>query len=222
MKEAVALCKASYVDGVRMAVATSHVYPARWDNRAPSLRPVFEQLKQAIGEAGIPLELRMGGEVRFGDDILPLLDKEEIPFLGHDGKYHVMLLEFPDAGIPVGSDALVRHLLGRGIRPLIAHPERNEAVKAKPERLYPFLDIGCWVQLTAGSVLGQFGKTAKSVAFKLMEMDAVNVLASDCHNLEYRPPNMGEACKVIVKQFGADYCDVLVNRNPARIAGIAA
>jgi DNA-directed RNA polymerase subunit RPC12/RpoP len=42
------------------------------------------------------------------------------------------------------------------------HP--NIAVQANPDKIRPFLDLGCWLQITAGSLLGQFGRSAKKTS----------------------------------------------------------
>ena len=65
-----------------------------------------------------------------------------------------MLLELPHGHVPVGADKLVEWLLKQGIRPMIAHPERNKDIMRSVDKLIPFMRLGCLLQVTAGAVAG--------------------------------------------------------------------
>ena len=66
-------------------------------------------------------------------------------------------------------EELVQWLLRQGIRPLIAHPERNKQIMKNMSQLQPFIDAGCWLQVTAGSVTGHFGEKVMSIAHQLLQ-----------------------------------------------------
>ncbi|WP_348943814.1 CpsB/CapC family capsule biosynthesis tyrosine phosphatase [Chitinibacter sp. FCG-7] len=219
MEAALSLAALAVANGIHTAVLTPHIYPARWNNQQTQLRCELEIFQLHLNSRRIPLQIRLGGEVRLGEDILPLLERDEIPYLGEVDGMKIMLLEFPDKLVPVGNEQLVRHFLQRGIRPLIAHPERNLAIQAKPDKLQALLDLGCWLQITAGSLLGQFGRSAKKTAELLMDNDWVYAMASDCHNADYRPPNLQQGHAAVCALHGQDYADMLVIDNPQRIIG---
>ena len=40
------------------------------------------------------------------------------------------------------------------------------------------------------------------MALRLLREDRIQLLGSDCHNLTDRPPNLGDAVKVIEKHLG--------------------
>lgn len=214
---ALQLAAAAVQDGIHSAVLTPHIYPARWDNQKSKLQCELDIFKLHLAKKNIPLKVYLGGEVRLGEDILPLLENNEIPFLGQVDGMNIMLLEFPDQIIPVGSDHLIRHFLRQGIRPLIAHPERNLAMQAQPAKLQQFLDLGCWLQVTAGSLCNQFGSKAKATAEYLIEQDWVYLIASDCHNLAYRPPNLQAGHAAVTALHGKEYADMLTIEHPQRI-----
>ena len=46
---------------------------------------------------------------------------------------------------------------------ILAHPERNQAIRAKPEILAALVRGGCLVQITGGSILGGFGPEVQTV-----------------------------------------------------------
>ena len=92
--------------------------------------------------------------MRIGAEILQLVARDGVPWLGTWEGKKVILAEFPHSQIPVGSSNLVRWLVQHDILPMIAHPERNRALQANPGKLEPLLADGCLIQLTAGSLTG--------------------------------------------------------------------
>ena len=86
---------------------------------------------------------------------------------------------------------------------MLVHPERNRGVMEQPERLREFVDAGCYVQMTAGSLVGQFGPRAQGVAAGLVAQGWVHAVASDGHNLGGRRPRMRDAAKWLTLHHGA-------------------
>lgn len=217
LDEALALARAAVADGIRVAVLTPHVHPGRYANCRRSLLPHFQAFRAALADAGIALEIRLGGEVRLGVEALELLLDDDIPFLGTLDGGRAMLLELPHQTLPVGCAQFVEKLLALGVRPLLAHPERNKAIMAQPERLVPLLDAGCRLQVTAGSLCGCFGEGAKSTAVKLLENGWVHVLATDAHNLSHRPPALADGRRAAAAIVGDALAWEMVSGRPQRM-----
>ena len=222
LNEALALARAAVADGITVCAMTPHIHPRRYPNLKSALLGHLDAFRTALAEHQIPLQIHLGAEVRLSIESLGQLLEGEVPFLGEVGGYKIMLLEFPHQMIPVGSQQFVNKLLAMKIRPLIAHPERNKAVLADLERIRPFVDAGCWLQVTAGAVTGHFGASARKVALRLIENDWVHVVASDSHNLEARPPVISAARDVLAQLFGPRTAQQMVAVRPAQILGIDA
>ena len=218
--EALALARAAVADGITHSMLTSHIDPDRYDNQRSSLEGVFASFAEQIRAARIPLELRLGGEARLCPELMDLIADNQAPFLGEVDGWRILLLEFPHHLIPVGSSRFIYSLLKLKIRPLIAHPERNKAVMAQPDRILEFTDAGCWLQLTAGSLSGRFGVVAQKVAFGLVEGGFHCLAATDAHNLGSRPPLLSEARDVLALRYGDAIAHSMVVERPARIFGI--
>lgn len=212
------LAKALVDDGITDVVVTPHVFPGRFENRSSNIGVEFAAFQDELAVAGVPLTLRWGGEVRLTPEVLDLLPTNELPFLGRADGLRTLLLEMPDGQIPVGALNFVRYLLTHGIRPLIAHPERNRGVMDNIERLQPLLDAGCQVQVTAGSLVGQFGARAQAVAEELLDRQWVHVIASDAHNLTGRRPRMHDAAAWISRHRGPELARELTVLAPARLS----
>jgi protein-tyrosine phosphatase len=220
LHEALALARAAVATGVKTAVMTPHVHPARYDNSRSSIAIACEAYARALSANAIPLEIRMGGEVRISDDIMRLIEEEEIPYLGKSAGYRTMLLEFPPAQLMPGGERLVQWLIARNIRPVIAHPERNKEIIRDVEKLRPYLALGCLLQITAGSLIGRFGKDVERCAVTLIEREWASAVASDAHDIEHRPPAMDMARVALIALGGLALAVDLTERGPARILGI--
>ncbi|MFN6993142.1 MAG: tyrosine-protein phosphatase [Aquincola tertiaricarbonis] len=222
LQAALALGQACVDDGITHAVATPHVFPGRFENRASSIEEAFAAFQAAVSSAGLPLQLGWAGEVRLTPEVLDLLDRDELPFLGRSTTgQRTLLLEMPDGQVPLGSQRFVELLLQRGVRPVLAHPERNRALMDQPQRLAPFVAQGCAVQLTAGSLVGGFGSRAQQAAETMLEAGWVHAIASDAHNLAGRRPRMREAAAWLQQHYGPEVAHRLTVTGPAALCGLS-
>ncbi|MBQ0929189.1 tyrosine-protein phosphatase [Ideonella alba] len=227
LDDALALARALVADGVQHVVATPHVFPGRYENKRGGIARAHAAFVQVLAQHGVPLQLSYAGEVRLGPEVLEWLARDELPFLGGEAAHRgqaprVMLLEMPDGQVPLGTDRLCATLSRQGIVPLIAHPERNRGVMEQPDRLQPLVDAGCQFQLTAGSLLGDFGSRAQDAAWDLLDQGLVTVVASDAHNLRGRAPRMGAAREWLVQEYGEATARRLTLDAPARLCGLSA
>lgn len=218
---ALRLARHAVAAGVRTSVVTPHMHPGRYANRAANIRAAAANFQQSLDAEGIALEILCSAEVRLDHEILSWVGEEQIPYLGHWQGERVMLLEFPHSHVPVGADKLVAWLLKQGIRPMIAHPERNKDILRSIDKLLPFVRLGCLLQVTAGAVAGTFGEYAQVRAVDLLSRGWVTVLASDAHNMEARPPELEPGRVAAAKIVGEEESWKLVRDRPAEIIGKA-
>jgi protein-tyrosine phosphatase len=220
--ESLTLLRLACADGATKVVLTPHLFAGRWDNTRSSLQPKFQALRDRVRSENIPLELFLGGEVRLQPELLQLVSKNEIPYLGGWDGFKVLLLELEDGRIPLGAINGVRYLKRHGVLPMIAHPERNKAVMEDWRVLEPFLAEGCLLQLTAASVVGDFGRRAEAAARKLLELGWATLVASDAHNLLHRPPLMGRARALLSSRYGEGAARQLTESAPGRLVAARA
>lgn len=222
LDEALDLARAAVEDGITHSVLTSHVHPERYPNQKRNLEGAVAAFTEELKKASIPLDVRMGGEARLCPELIDLVAEGQVPFLGEVGGYKILLLEFPHQMIPVGSIRFINHLTRMRIRPLIAHPERNKAIMANPDKVNEFTEAGCWLQLTAGSLAGRFGAQAEQVAFQLIDAGWNCLAATDAHNLHNRPPRLREARDVLAQRYGEQVAQNMVYSKAAKIIGLDA
>jgi len=178
LDDSLALARSFVAAGVDTVAATPHVrddYPTALD----TMQARVAELQTALAAAGIPLDVRPGGEVAI--DRLRPLDVDEQRGFGLGGETGYLLVEFPYYGWPLELATRVDELRERGLTPIIAHPERNPDLQASPMQLRPLVDAGALVQVTAASVDGRLGRRARKTAAALLELGLVHLLASDAH-----------------------------------------
>jgi protein-tyrosine phosphatase len=216
LDEALALARVAVADGISGCVLTPHIHPGRWENEARDIARATADFAAALEEHGIPLQLQYAAEVRLTDLIFTQLETAVLPFLGQFEGESLLLLEFPHGHVIPGSDQLVQWLRRRGIRSVLAHPERNRSIMREPALLKPFFDAGCLLQVTAASLTGGFGEAAERVALQLLDADQITFVASDAHNLKSRPPQLSRARALVAARKGEQTAQQLFEDNQRR------
>ena len=143
MDEALSLINLAVEDGVTHIVVTPHLHIGRFNNFLSVIESSFLDLQHAVVNEKIQVKLAYAAEVRLDSEILSLLSRQELPLYGSFKGQQFMLLEFPHSHIPAGSEVLVKHLIKQNITPVVAHPERNRDLLKTPDKIKPFVRLGC-------------------------------------------------------------------------------
>ena len=200
-------------DGIETIIATPHVFRGRWQNTSRArLEEVAASLRGQLGESP---RILLGSEYFFAHDIAEVLAAGEgiVPLAG--SRY--VLIEFTAHAIPPLVEQPFYRLQLDGWTPVIAHPERNIVFQSKPELLASLVRLGAKTQVTAASLLGDFGPEARDGAFDWIAAGMVHAVASDAHNLHKRPPRMTAALAAVRNTAGEAIANALFRDNPRAI-----
>jgi protein-tyrosine phosphatase len=193
--EGTALCHEAARHGTRLLFATPHVWPHLTLTRAREerVREDFDRVRAAAG-----LELRLGWELT---PDLPLLDEDPSRYRleGTD----IVLMEVPFLGPADLLIELAELTSSAGLQPVIAHPERTEAVLDRPILADELAERGWLLQVNASSLLGRHGEDAADVGWDLVERGIATIVASDGHR-PTRPPHLDEAYELAARRLGPD------------------
>ena len=195
VEEGRALCVEAARRGTAVLFATPHVWPhlILTPEREAAIREAFRELRPRAG-----LELRLGFELTPS----PLLLREDPARYELSGTGCV-LVEVPFTG---GIELLVQvadHIEAHGFRPVIAHPERTEAVAAQPRIARRFAERGWAVQVNATSVIGHHGPAIERLAWNLLDKGYVSIVGSDGHRWT-RPALLDGAWDLVRDRYGVD------------------
>lgn len=215
LDDALLLCQALVEDGVTDVIATPHQLGRyNLETTASRIYAAVAQLRAALADANIPLTVHAGADVRLDERLSALIDNDEVLRLGDGGRY--LLLELPH-DVFIEPDALLLALIKRGIRPILSHPERHPAVQENPAVVARWLEVGAVLQVTAGSLLGDFGPAAEATAWALVRAQQVSLVASDAHNTEGRAPRLTAAIDAIAGRASHSIARRLCIENPLRV-----
>lgn len=216
MEESLAICRIAALDGIKKIVATPHIYPGVYNNNRENILKKVEQLNKLIREEGISLDVLPGADVYFTPLLFSHLNDEEYITINNT---RYLLIEFPQV-LPVKCEDLIFKLRAKDYIPIISHPERNFDLQRNPDRLRRLIELGAVAQLTAMSLTGGFGYRAKNCAEYLLIQDLIQVIATDAHSVDRRPPILSGAVKIGRKIIGDAAIYRMVFDNPMKIAGI--
>lgn len=215
--ESISMLKIAIKQGVTTQVLTPHIYPGRFDNTPKDIVKKFKNFKEHVNKIGLNIKLLLGAELHLTPHLITLAKSNNIPCLGKYMNKSIFLLEFPRNNIPVGYDNLIKWLIVQNYIPLIAHPERNTPFRNNIEKLYQLIELGCPIQLTAGSLMGKFGLEVQQFSEKLLLTGKVSCIASDCHNLKGRKPDLLNGFHCAEKLVGTQKATMLIKDFPEAI-----
>jgi protein-tyrosine phosphatase len=193
LSEGLELCELAASAGTKILFATPHIWPhlVLTDERETRIRAAFAELRERA-----PLDLRLGFELTPAPPLLAQ-DPERYVLEGTE----LVLVEIPFSGPADGFLALAERVERMGLVPLVAHPERTEAVRERPALAHELAERGWPLQLNATSLLGRHGPEAEAIAWRLVEAGDAEIVASDGHRLS-RPARLDEAYELVRARVG--------------------
>jgi protein-tyrosine phosphatase len=205
------MAKASVVQGVKVVACTPHILPGLYANSGPAIRQATLRLQEALNAQRIPLQLVSGADVHMCPDFVAGLRSGRLLSIA-DSRY--VLVEPPHHTAPPQLEDFFFKLLVESYVPILTHPERLSWVPSRYESIKRLVAAGAWMQITAGSFTGAFGRTAQHWAQRMLDEGCVHIVASDAHDAERRPPDLAAARELVAKRVGAAEAQHLVHTRP--------
>lgn len=212
---ALAMVRRAAANGIRGIVLTPHHFNGVFVNSRENILGRVEALRELIQGGGIDITVYPGAENHLVPELPAALARGEAMTFNDRGC--AALVELPKRTVPVGAENILRQIIRQGIIPVIAHPERNSELVAKPEIAARWVAMGCRLQLTALSCSGRFGRRIQSASRRWLEQGLIHVVASDAHRVEGREPNLAPARERLARWVGERNMEILTEENPARL-----
>ena len=215
MEEALEMARMAVDSGVTDLAATPH-FPGTEEMLAERRRITarWQALSDAIAQAEIPLRLHPGAEILCTPETPRLAAKGLLPTLSGT---RYLLTEFPFGTSFFHMDEMLRGITDAGLIPVVAHPERYDAIRQEPFRVERWFRRGYVLQMNKGSILGAFGSRVEQTADLLLDAGLVHIIASDAHSARRRTPHMGQMQAWMRHHLHPDYARILLTENPRRL-----
>lgn len=202
-EQSIAMLQKEAEQGIHQVIATPHFY-AHTDDPMRFLRARSQSealLREEMAKYPSLPSLAVGAEVYYFNGIS---DSDVLSELTIDQKRYI-LIEMP---MCQWTERMYKDLEGiwikQGLTPVIAHidryisPFRTFGIPRRLEEL-PVL-----VQANAGFFLH---RSTRNMALRMLRQGRIHVLGSDCHDMQDRAPNLGEAVNIIEKKLGQSSLD---------------
>lgn len=213
MDEGLALLAGLAKLGYAEVIATPHIRTSMFDNRRPGLERAYRELASiAEGVPGLP-KTGLAAE-HYCDDVFWQLFQsgEAMPYPG--GK--AALVELHYEVWPLRLEERFFEMQVRGVRPVLAHPERYAGLFKRTDPLDPMLEVGTVALLDLMALVGRYGRASQRAAERMLDEGVYYAACSDAH----RPSDValvGEAIARLVHLVGASEAEELLAENPRRI-----
>jgi protein-tyrosine phosphatase len=208
LNESMAMARMAAADGIAVIVATPHVNEKLYDPVEITRRVSLLNLQ--LRKEDIPLTIMPGADVS-----VVFKPAQVQGFTINDTEY--ILVEFPHSHLPATAKDILSQFVGHGYKPIITHPERNPSISANPELLLNLSGENIYVQVTAGSLTGEFGKKAQQCAQYLLRAGVVDVIATDAHSAKYRKPILSKGMQAAAEIVGLPEAQRMVFGTPVKI-----
>lgn len=201
-------------DGVGLVACTPHIMPGVYDNEGESILTAIAEFQGALDDAGIDLGLVAGADIHIAPGLAEKLRSGAAPTLA-GGRY--ALIEPPHHVMPPRIETFFFELAAAGFTPILTHPERLTWITRGYDVITRLFDAGVWMQITAGALLGDFGRGPKYWSERMLDEGKCHILASDAHDAIRRRPRMRAAHDAAATRVGAQEAANLVYWRPRAI-----
>jgi protein-tyrosine phosphatase len=215
LEESLTMAEIAVADGIETIIVTPHQNGCYAHNRGDDIRERVAHLQEQLDQNHIPLTVLPGADVRIEDNMMSALQNGDVLTLGDLGR-HVLLelpheLYFPLEPVLDGLDKI--NMVG-----ILSHPERNQGILKQPSIVEPLVDSGCLMQITAGSLMGTFGRPCQEMSEWMLKRGLVHFIATDAHGPRSRRPLIRRAYEYTAELVDVETANALCCDNPAAVA----
>ena len=165
--------------GYKKIVTTPHILWEIYPNTAEIITVGAGEVKNAVSEAGIDIEIAAAAEY-FIDEHFQELLKNKVPLLPISE--NKVLVEFSMLTAPLDLQEVLFEMQLQNYQPVIAHPERYVYLTRKKEFFDELKNAGCYLQLNLLSLAGYYGGAVQDLAEYLLKKDYYDFAGTDLHH----------------------------------------
>lgn len=211
--ETTKLLKLEYADGVRTIIVTPHYRVGMFETSMDEVYKQYARVKEIAAMVGDGMQVFLGCEFHANADMLNVLHRGGRLMAGSQ----YVLTEFSEKHDYSFMRRQCYELLSGGYKPIVAHAERYPAIRKDIDYLEDLMKLGAYIQMNAGSVLGEEGFLVRQFCKKAIKEGFVHFIASDAHNLTDRRPLLGKCADYLEDLMGETYTRHILVENPKMI-----
>ncbi|MCR4431969.1 MAG: hypothetical protein NUV45_13245 [Tepidanaerobacteraceae bacterium] len=212
METSIRMAEIAASEGIEIMVATPHFISKDKEIERERVLKKTEELNEYIkSRVGLDIAVYPGEEVFISPDVPDLFSQGKLITLFDGGKY--LLVELPMMSIPPYTKDVLHALMLKGVKPIIAHPERNREIARDMAKLRELVSLGALVQVNSLSFYGVFGREAKHAAQRIVGEGMAQFMATDCHTARARSPRYLKTEQILPRSL----INLLMRENPEKV-----
>ena len=200
--------------GVTDVVCSSHFMKGTFDNNREILDCAYEELQKEVEKEGLKINLIKGAECYIYDNIMEDIKTQKLQI--GDTKYVLVETTMIEPKFSNEFYTVMYNLLREGYKPILAHPERYRAVTSNPSICEELISRNIYLQLNAGSLIGDYGKRSQEVAWILVSKGWAHFVSSDTHCKSKKYP-LRAAKEILEMEIDSYTAKLLTEINPKKV-----
>jgi tyrosine-protein phosphatase YwqE len=168
--------------GFKKVITTPHIMSDYYKNNPEIILGGLAEVRKAIANSSeLSIEIDAAAEYNLDADFEKIIDSNNLLTFGEN----YVLFELPFFQEPPMLNDIIWKLQTKGYQPILAHVERYPFWFNDWSRVLEIKERGVLFQLNINSLTGHYGPEVKEIAEKLIDNDMVDLLGSDCHNMNH-------------------------------------
>ena len=203
-----AMLRRAVRDGITSLAATSHAYPGARPFDMDKYLSRLDEARQYCRQQGWELQLLRGCEIHYCDSVPDLLMAGKLPTLGET---RMVLIEFDSRADAAEICRASNKLYRVGYQPIVAHVERCRSLLRSPRAAMEIREeCGLFYQMNCSTVLEPRGIRERSFVRRMLDAQAIDLVATDAHDTAGRAACMKETYRALLDRCESGYARRLV------------
>ena len=198
--------------GFNKIVLTPHYMEGYYETDVAEREVWLDAISKNLFIKNFDGELYIGNEIYMSENLIKLLENAKASTINNTS---YVLFELPLNAEPLNLYDIIYEMQQYKIVPILAHPERYSFIRKEPELLYDLAQKGVLMQCNFGSIIGQYGNSAKIFVKKMLENNYVHFLGTDVHRQDTIYKNIPECLMEIRRIVGVEKLIEITDTNPA-------
>ena len=205
IEESIELLKRLHEIGFKNVILTPHYIEGReYSCENKEKKKKLEQIKKELVKQKLDINICLGNEIFINDNIYELIKNGVIHTLNNT---RYILVELPFHNQIVNLEDIIYELKIKGLKPIIAHPERYTYFQKNYKEIDRLREEGFLFQGNYASILGYYGKDSQKLLKYMLKKQYIDYLGTDIHRTvkTYVIDNFKKIEKQIIKITKNDY-----------------
>ena len=205
IEESIELLKRLHEIGFKNVILTPHyIEGSEYSCENKEKKKKLEQIKKELVKQKLDINICLGNEIFINDNIYELIKNGVIHTLNNT---RYILVELPFHNQIVNLEDIIYELKIKGLKPIIAHPERYTYFQKNYKEIDRLREEGFLFQGNYASILGYYGKDSQKLLKYMLKKQYIDYLGTDIHRTSktYVIDNFEKIEKSIIKITKIDY-----------------